>query len=260
MVLYYLQNTLINFGGNIMRFILAIIILFPSLAKAENVIDTINQRVSQITSLSGKTYNVGRKGFVVVSSTGDLYYQKPHNFRMINIANVGKNLALDMGSTQDVFWFWSKNVKPTALYWCRHADLYKARLEESLHPLWLIEILGVNPIDITDANVYTEDNFTMVAQARMAPGGKQVIKLTKIDTANNVVTGHYIYTVRKTLVSSCEIKSFNQMGIPRECEIEWPQERVSIKFTLGDVIINPDLSNEAYWKFPDYKPVKNLAQ
>jgi hypothetical protein len=226
--------------------------------ETQNIIDKINNRVSAIKTLTGDTESIGKRGAFTVSSTGKLYFQKPGYCRMINSAKIDGKLALDAGSNDNVFWVWSKHIKPVALNWCYHRDLPNIKMSEPLNITVLTEVLNVSKINTEGANIYWDKGFLIVLTRAQLAGGNKALKVTKIDPDKAAIVGHYAFGTNKKLISSCEIEDFNAGYIPKTCKIHWPAEGVSIKWTLSNVRLNTTI-NPAMFVMPDYKPKKNLA-
>ena len=56
---------------------------------------------------------------------------------------------LDLGSNDEVFWFWVRREQPPALYYCRHDQFAASPARQTLpiQPEWLIEAMGIAPFD-----------------------------------------------------------------------------------------------------------------
>ncbi len=81
-------------------------------------------------------------GIAVKSS---ISYEKSLNFRMINSSFFGKEV--DVGSNEKEFWFWSKRMKPPALFHTIHDNLKNTNLKTPFHPLWIKEIIEIWMVD-----------------------------------------------------------------------------------------------------------------
>lgn len=79
---------------------------------------------------------------------GTLAVEKPNRLRM-NAGLLGvSELGIDVGSNDNVFWFWSKVAAPgqeSGIFYARHDEYQNSALQRSIpiEPGWLIDALGI---------------------------------------------------------------------------------------------------------------------
>ena len=116
----------------------------PSLAQ---VVDIVNDNSSKVQSLSVPRATVTMPG--VPSLNANIAFVRPRSFRLVAQKFVGAEF--DLGSNDELLWFWIRRAQPPALYYCRH-DQYAASAARQMLPVepeWLIEALGVVTFDKT---------------------------------------------------------------------------------------------------------------
>ncbi len=75
-------------------------------------------------------------------------YERPRRFRLR--AETGlTGPEVDLGSNDQVFWFWVRRSQPPAVYFCRHEQYLTGRARQIIpvDPSWVIEALGVAELD-----------------------------------------------------------------------------------------------------------------
>jgi hypothetical protein len=120
--------------------------VLPPSPTLEQVIEVVNRNSSQIHSFSTNHASVSGSGFPSLGA--DVAFERPRRFRL----RAGTGLTgteIDLGSNDEVFWFWMRRNQPPAIYYCRHDQFAtsQARLSTPFEPGWLIEALGIMEFD-----------------------------------------------------------------------------------------------------------------
>lgn len=171
------------------------------------------------------------------SAQGFVAYEKPNNFRMIASSFLSKEI--DIGSNSEYFWFWSNNLKPKALYYCKHKQLKNSNLKDIFYPEVLKSFLGID--EIKHQKIF-DDNLKKI-----------------ITFENNKITSHLLFKNNK-LVISAKIKEFQKVEnifLPKKIEIYVVEEDIFIEWILQEVKINKFDYND--YKMPIYKEKINIG-
>jgi hypothetical protein len=211
------------------------------------LIRQINFKNSKIRNLTGNVRIQSKYRLRAV-----LFYEKDLKFRMQIKSITG--LESDIGSNSDYFWFWSKRMKPPALYFAKHEDIYKTRLKTPLHPVWIMETLGVGKIH--EGHVWKMGNNWLILEARKGTN-EPVIKATLIDSNLGTVIGHYLFDKNGKIIVSVEVKSFYK-GCPKEMIILWYKENIQMIWTFRDLQINTNI-DDRNWGMPDMNNKINMG-
>lgn len=219
-----------------------------------SLIDRINKKNSKIKSLFSADAQV-QISHVPFKLTAEMAYEKDRNFRMVVRSVMGKEL--DVGSNSDTFWFWSKRMNPPYLHYASYSDLYKCRLKDVFHPLWMMESLGINEIN-SNAVVKDSPKYLIISEKRRSTSNTIVIKVTLIDKKSEAIVGHYILNEGKVIVSA-EVKEFHPNGIPKKIAIIWHEENVSLTWSLNEVRVNCKI-DPYNWRMPYHKKSINMGK
>lgn len=186
-----------------------------------------------------------------ISLKSNIFYEKNLNFRMISNSFLGKET--DVGSNEKQFWFWSKRMKPSVLFYSEHENLNKTRLKTPFNPNWMIQILGIGKIVNFDG-VFNYKNYLAVVSYDKNNYNEKVTKLQLIDTDKNCFFGHYIYNNKDELIISAEVESYyciSGIFVPKIIYINWHEEKVKMKWDLSTPKINEKINSEL-WNMPNY--------
>lgn len=222
-----------------------------------------NELINHINSVNSKIKSIYYPKIIIRSGKIKLQsvflYEKNKKFRMKNWSFLG--LEADIGSNPDVFWFWSKRMEPSALFYSSHENLSKTRLKTPFHPEWMMETIGINEIETKDLLVFDYKNYTCAAQSRMdSISGKPLTRIYLIDKDKKTFYGHYLFDRNQNLIVSFEVYDYyciNGIYFPKEIGINWNQESVKLNWQLEKPIINYKF-NESNWVIPNMQPKIDL--
>lgn len=205
---------------------------------ATRFFDTWNSNARQIDSMLCESVDVdGQSQGQPYSLKGKLAYQQPNRFRMLG-KFAGKS-EVDLGSNEKEIWFWIARAEPPAVYFCNRADLGRVRLSTPFQPDWLIEALGVTPLD---ANEYREGPGTAEYQTYLSdqknPLGQPVTKRVVVDAKTNRVEAFELFSADRRPLARAQILEYQDdptsgLFVPRKIQIEWPDAETRLTLTMS---------------------------
>ena len=217
--------------------------------KVESVILNINERSNLIRNFGCDIEIQIDDGKRIVRLRADLDYEKPIRFRMKTRSVLGSES--DLGSNDNIFWFWSKRMNPPALHWALHTDLHKTRLKTPFNPMWIMESLSLGKVN-EKADLRKTDKYWALTERRVNTMGQLVNKMTLIDPQKERIMGHYLFE-RGQMVASTEIKEWTTVGgvsVPQKLVIIWHDEDVKLQWNLVNIRINTPIDSRR-WQMPD---------
>ena len=223
----------------------------------EQVIDVVNRNSSQIQSFSTNHASIGGSGFPTLSTS--IAFERPQEFRLRAASLVGAEL--DLGSNDELFWFWVKRSQPPAVYYCRHDQFAasQARQMTPFEPRWLIEALGVVDFDRSLPHQLTvlPNDRLRIDTDRDTPEGPMK-KITILDGSQGWVLEQYLYDAHRRLVARSIASGHRRdplsgLVMPTVVQIDSPPAKLSLRIDLGNVEINR-LSGDRtkLWSMPSY--------
>ena len=229
-------------------------------AEGVRIADEINARNAKINSLicENLLMEAGQGGFVV-KLRAKIYFEKPMSFRLI--CRNFWNKESDVGSNNEIFWFWSRRMDPPSLHWAKHEDLYKTRLKTPLNPMWMMESLGVKAINLKSVFYKTDSGYWACVENKLSPTNKPVTKITLLDPKNQTIIGQYLKDERG-IVASSEIREFTKTQdhiIPKVVVMTWHTENVKVIWRLRDAEVNKHIDGSKF-VMPDMKNKINMGE
>jgi hypothetical protein len=238
----------------------------PQAATLADVITAVNNNSAKIRSLY--TTDATVSATLIPSLRANLALERPRRFRLRAETGLTGPEA-DLGSNDQLFWFWVRRLQPPSMYYCSHRQFPVSRVRElvPVEPEWLIEALGITGFD--PAGQHTGP--TPVRGGRLEirtqlprSDGTSWTKVTVVDAARGLVLEQHLYDQRGTrvatsLTSDHKRDPASDAVVPHRIEIQWPATQFTLKVDLGDVQIN-QLSGDPSQLFempnyPGYQPV-----
>lgn len=154
---------------------------------------------------------------------------------------------LDLGSNDDLFWFWVKRNPPPTIYYCRHTQYAQSAAKQVLpiEPEWLFDALGLAWFDpnlqhsppMRNAQGRLEITTTMPG----TNGNKS--KKTVIDEARGWVVEQHLFDERGTLIASAMTNRHTMdpasgAVVPQEIVVNSPAQQFQMKLDVKQWTVN----------------------
>lgn len=232
--------------------------VLPPSPTLEQVIEVVNRNNSQIRSFSSSRASIDGPGYP--SLRASIAFERPRRLRLR--AETGlTGSEFDMGSNDELFWFWVRRNQPPAVYFCRHDQIESSAALRSMpiDPEWLIEALGVAEFDpaLPHQGPYplTDDRLRIDTIRETTEG--PMTKITIIDGSQGWILEQHLYDARRRLQASSIAGGHRRdplsgLTMPTVVKIDCPSAQLSMRIDLGNVQINRPLDNAALWAMPRY--------
>ncbi len=230
----------------------------PVAPTLEQVIEVANRNSAQIQSFSTNRATIRGQGFPAL--TASVAFQRPRRFRLrAEYAMTGAEF--DVGSNDELFWFWLRRNDPPGVYFCRHDQFAacQARQVVPLEPAWLVEALGVAEFDPALPHQMTllPNDRVRIDTIRNTPEGPTT-KISILDGAQGWILEQYQFDVRRQLVASATASAHRRdpltgLFLPTVVEVHAPPAKLALRIDLGNVEINRLGDNRSeLWTMPNY--------
>lgn len=242
----------------------------PPNPTVEQIAAIVNGNSSQIQTIIADQAALSAPGMPTLRT--EILFERPWRLRMRGETSLS-GLEMDVGSNDELFWFWVKRNEPPAFYFCRYADYDHptsvARQVVPIDPRWLVEAVGVTQIDVNspvEGPVALAGQRWEIRQRRQTPDGP-VTKVLVVDGQYGFIMAQYMYdTQGRLLVSAVSYdhrrEPVSGLVLPRTVEVSVPRSGMAFRLTLGNAKINqPIPSPSLVWNMPVYPgyPMVNLA-
>jgi hypothetical protein len=233
--------------------------VLPQSPTLEQVIEVVNRNNSQINSFSSSQASISGTGFPSLGTS--IAFERPRRFRL-RAATGLTGTEVDLGSNDELFWFWMHRNRPPDVYYCRHDRfaVSPARQTTPFEPQWLIEALGIAGFDPAlphQGPFPMPDDRLRIDTIRNTPDGPEK-KVTIIDGSQGWVLEQYIFDpqqrlVAKSVASEHRRDPLSGLVMPKVVTITSPPAQFAMRIDLGNVEINR-LGGDpaALWSMPTY--------
>ncbi len=237
----------------------------PANASAEEVVRRVNTNIDRLWAWRSNDVRISGQS-MPVHLGGQIAVERPRNFRL-TAGILGMDEEADFGSNTDWFWFWVKRAnahgQPSYVYQARHEDVPNSQMLSQIpfQPEWLMEALGVVPVDARNVTLNAERNgpYVNLISERLSPSGQTVKKVIRVDLHRGIVLSHSLYDINGSLIARASLDQHfrdKQTGIvmPHLIALEWPQANLKIKLEIGQIDVNPTTIPPRNWQVPKKDP------
>lgn len=169
----------------------------------------------------------------------------------------------DIGCNEKLIWVWHQ-MDPKRTVTIRHEDVGTAlqQLQMPFDPAWMMEIVGVAPMNVEDFQLRHPDDpnekwVDLVAQ-RIAPSGEPVQRVIRVNLCYGQIVEHRIEHADGSLIASAKLSNYSpdasgQFMMPHLVQIDWPEQKQSLRLELGPIYANPTPLADADWEVPQIR-------
>ena len=220
-------------------------VVFHQPPSLQEVAATINNNTAQVQRLQATSATLNVRG-PVPSLRTSLALERPLRFRLQ--AGTGfTGTELDLGSNDDLFWFWAKHNNPPAMYFGRHQEFSNAAARGILPvpPTWLIEALGLVTIDSNGVwdGPYAREPSRLEIRGQVASPAGMLTKVLVVDDRRGFVVEQHLYDETGQLLASAigslhEFDSQHRVTLPRRIDIQLPPAQLAFSLEIDEYQVN----------------------
>jgi len=228
-------------------------------ASLDQVISAVNLNAGRVQSYQTNNASITIPGMTAIPILrGNIVAQRPGRLRLqASTALLGPEV--DMGSNDELFWFWVKRNEPPALYFSRHDQFVGSAAQQvmPIDPKWVLDAIGMaqfSPQDQHQGPLPHGDGTLEILSIIQSPTGT-LTKSTVIDARKAWVLEQHIYDSRGQLLVSTRASRHRyypgvNVSLPQEVEIRVPSMPLALTIDVGTVYINQVADNPALWALP----------
>ena len=233
----------------------------------DELIAKVHENTGRVKSLDTNRATLSVAGYPSLRT--DFAYQQPGRLRLR--ATMLGATEVDLGSNDELFWFWIKRNSPSAVYFARHEEVARAPQQAiPIEPRWLVEALGLVEFDPSHRHsgpFVRRGGRLEIRTAIPGPTGDRT-KITILDGRFGWVLEQHLYDANRQRLATAIASGYaydpvSQTSMPKQVKIQWPAAAMSITLTLNELRINQlaDGSNQL-WTIPELRgtPYVNLTQ
>lgn len=241
-------------------------VAFTAPPTLDDIIFTVNANTDRIQQLSTDTATLSMPGLPVGLKTS-FSVERPRRFRLR-----AKFLSpeVDLGSNDELFWFWAKNSPEPAVYYARHEEYSRAASHQfmPIDPTMLIEALGLvrlEPGAVLDGPYPRADGQVEVYDR--GNGTNATTRLLVVDAKYGWISEQHLFGANRNPIASVRAsghRHYRNVGasVPHQIDISMAGITQPLRIEVGDYWINQLGDDPAQlWRMPElpgYTPV-NVA-
>ena len=217
-------------------------------ATPDEILEHLNNQRSQIVAWRSTDVRIKASGTGVIapSLSANVSVESPKNLRFT--ARSIRGTEVDFGSNTDRFWFWMRANEPDIVLTGSHDGLDRQQaVPIPFPPSWLMESLGVIPIDPSTVQVLrdpeTPDQAKLVSADYVQ--GRQVERVMLVDLALGQIVEHSLYDGNGTLITKASMSDFRSTAagvmLPRSIVLNCPEAGSTMTMTIGQIEVNPSI-------------------
>lgn len=241
-------------------------VVFTGPPTASDIVRIVNSNSAPIRQLHADGATISVAGFPPLYT--NLEFERPRRFRM-RAQGIGPEL--DLGSNDELFWFWVKRNAQPAVYFARHEQFAHSPTKQviPIDPLWLPEAMGVVQLDpmIKYEGPFPAGPHRVQIRTRVAtPQGDQTRAYVMHDQYGWLLEQH-VYDARGQLLASARASKHQHykgegVTLPQHVEIQVPSQQLNLTLNVSGYQINHMVGDATQlWTLPKFDgyPLVDLA-
>jgi len=240
--------------------------VLPDNAALPEVLSLLNSNAQFVNSLSADDIHI------TVQSDGlpfmlraKMAMERPRRFRLVARTTVGGD-EIDLGSNDELFWYWIARAEPPSLYYARH-DAGTAQAIP-FDPEWIFEAMGIGELqlgEVSEGPTPVGGGRVELRSLRATAHGEMVTKVTTLDACQGWIVEQSLVDARgRTLCRAVLSDHRKDPGtgavLPRRVHLTWPEEGLSLKLRLGEIRVNEVPSSTNLWAKPSKPQEVDLSE
>lgn len=227
----------------------------PTLEQVVRVINSNTSRVQQLQSTSGKLSVAG-----LPALQANLALERPQRFRLQAGFGLTGGTELDLGSNDELFWFWAKRNDPEAVYYARHAEFHGGTANEvlPLPPQWLITTLGLIELQPTSqvSGPFVKQAGQLEIQTVESGVSGPLRRTLVLDDQRGHILEQHVHDANGVVLAVARAADFEYdaasgAAIPKRVAIELPPAQLAFTLEMDGYRINQLYADGAQlWSMP----------
>ena len=233
---------------------------------AKELIGHLNENTAKIHAWRSTNVKLQAKG-LPFDLKGILAVQHPRSFRLIASALVGD--VADFGSNNDHAWFWMRggmfsqpeNMKHVFTVKHEQLPLVQQSFPLPIQPDWLMESLGVIPLDAPNARLeptHEHAPYYRIVSNEMFSDGRMISRIIDVDKKTGLMKTQRLRNQQGQEVAVVHLRNHRRdpasgAWLPHEIELNWPETKMSLTMQMNQIDVNPVNLPNNLWTIPDIK-------
>ena len=240
-----------------------------NLTKTE-LVEYLNDNIERVGSWRSTNVRISAKGpgVLTIPLAGTIAVENPRNFRLTVGSSLGGREA-DFGSNSDRLWIWMRRSNVKEIVTCRHNQIDRLQnlLPIPFQPDWMMEALGLVPIDEAEVTMLPADPQTgliRLVSMQSVPGRRPVQRIILVDPSKGRIVAHSLHDEFRKMIARAELDDYRydtQSGasLPHRIKFDWPEHGVKMTLKFDQIEVNPSRFSQQTWRMPQDLPVYDVG-
>ena len=219
----------------------------------EEVVSHLNRNTDRIQNWQANRVGVKYDKWTF---TGMIAVEKGRHLRLV--VNSLRGNEVDLGSNDERFWVWCRDMDPSFVT-CKHENMDAARQQMGIpfEPDWLMQTLGVAPLPTSGVTMETDptNEQARLEEKVISAHGLPLRREILIDLKRGIVLEHSLYNydgvrIARAKLTDHRLDKNSGVVLPHKVVLDWPQNKLSLTLSLGEVHINSGAVASRLWEMP----------
>ncbi len=197
---------------------------------------------------------------MISSLRATLDFDRPHRVRLIaETSFTGREL--DLGSNDEVFWVWMKQMQPPTVFYGRHDQFYQSYAQHILPvpPHWLVEAIGLvylDPAGMHDQPYAARPGIFQV-RTRLPTQHGELTRILDIDAQRAWIVQQQLFDSQGQKLASASASEtrydpIQGVSLPGNVHVELPPAQLAFTFEADAYAINQPLPIDSALQVPEH--------
>jgi hypothetical protein len=229
----------------------------PTLDEIIYAVNANTSRVQQLHSDSAWLTLPGLPGGIRTN----ISLERELRFRLKSKSIVGPEL--DIGSNEELFWFWAKRAPEPVVFYASHRDFAASpnRGMFPVDPTWVIEAMGLVQLDPGGRHEgpFRLDDGRVEVRTRLSRPSGEITRVLVIDDRYGWILEQRLSDATGRPIASSRTSGHRYyesaaVALPHRIEIEMPDAQLSLTLQVNEYAINSLYgSPEQLWAMPQFE-------
>ena len=218
-------------------------VLFTSIPPKEELVAALNASTARVNSLQSQGASVSLSGF---RAQTELAFERPSKLRFrANSSLLGP--VVDMGSNEEMLWFWTSQSNPPNVFFARHDRLAQSNIRQQLaiDPNMFIEALGfvqLSPDNVISEPVSADKERLRFVCRQPTPGG-DLTRTMYVHARHGYLMEQQIADATGRPMLSAKLSqqryySLDSVTLPHRVELQMPGEGMKVQLDVPQYLVN----------------------
>lgn len=225
-------------------------VAYDRMPTLQEVVQHTNDHTLRVQQLQAEGATVSYKApplSVAIPLQAKLSFDMPRRVRMTAGLGIGGDLV-DVGSNEEVFWFWAKPVEATSIFYAKHDEYPRSALGRMLplDPSWIADALGLvylDPNSQLDGPFPSNQPGKFDVRAWLnTPSGK-LQRVITFDQKYGYVHSQYLYDPYGQILAQIRAQQHRydaatNVTLAHDIAVSIPQMQAQVQFNVRSYLLN----------------------